>query len=161
MSLIKREHHPAWPLETVWSQDLIDRAFRDMLRNFFSGEGVLDRVFETDSHLMHVEEYLDGDTCVIRAELPGIDPDKDVEISVSDGVLRLRAEREERTEEKRPEGYRSEFHYGSMARNLRLPDGATEADVTATYKDGILEVRVPAPKEAAPVAPTKIPISRS
>ena len=132
-----------------------------MLRNFFTGEGMLDRVFQTGSHLMRVEEYLDGDTCVIRAELPGIDPDKDVEISVADGVLHLRAEREEHTEERRPEGYRSEFHYGSLARSIRLPEGATEADVSATYKDGILEIRVPAPKEAATAAPTKIQISRS
>jgi HSP20 family protein len=161
MSLIKRQRHEPWPLETVWSQDLIDRAFRDMLHNFFTGEGVLERVFEPGSHLMHVEEYLDGDTCVIRAELPGIDPDKDVEISVADGVLHLRAEREERAEEERPEGYRSEFHYGSLARHLRLPEGATEADVSATYKDGILEVRVPAPKQVARASSTKIPISRS
>lgn len=132
-----------------------------MLRNFFTGEGMLDRVFQTGSHLMRVEEYLDGDTCVIRAELPGIDPDKDVEISVADGVLHLRAEREEHTEERRPEGYRSEFHYGSLARSIRLPEGATEADVSATYKDGILEIRVPAPKEAATAAPTKVQISRS
>lgn len=70
------------------------------------------------------------------------------------------AEREERTEEKRPEGYCSEFHYGSFARKIRLPEGATEADVSATYKDGILEVRVPAPKDAAVSARAKIPISR-
>ena len=69
--------------------------------------------------------------------------------------------REERTEDKRPEGYRSEFHYGSLTRSIRLPEGATEADVKATYKDGILEVRVPAPKPAAPATGTKIPISRS
>lgn len=65
--------------------------FRDMLRTFTS-ESLLDRVLEDGSHLMHVEEYLDGDTCVIRAELPGVDPDKDVEISVADGVLHLRRE---------------------------------------------------------------------
>ena len=45
-----------------------------------------------------VEEYLDGDTLVIRAELPGIDPDKDVEITIGDGLLHIHAER--RQEEK-------------------------------------------------------------
>jgi HSP20 family protein len=158
MSLIKRDRHPEWPLETLWSQDLVDTAFGDMFRNFFSGEGILDRAQGT--HTLRLEEYLEDDTCVIRAELPGIDPEKDVEISVADGILHLRAEREERSEEKQPNGYRSEFHYGRIARSIRLPEGATEADVTASYKDGILEVRVPAPKEDVAAAPRKIPITR-
>jgi HSP20 family protein len=158
MSLIKRERHAGWPLETMWSQDLVDTAFGDMFRNFFSAEGMLDRVQGT--HAMRLEEYLEDDTCVIRAELPGIDPDKDVDISVADGVLHLRAEREERSEEKQADGYRSEFHYGHLSRSIRLPEGATVADVTASYKDGILEVRVPAPKVAATPQPTKIPVAR-
>lgn len=161
MSLIRREHRAAWPLETVWSQDLIDSAFGDMLRNFMGGESILDRFSEGGTHLMKLEEFLEDDTCVIRAELPGIDPEKDVELSVSDGVLHLRAQREERTEEDRPDGYRSEFRYGRLARSIRLPQGSSEADVTATYKDGILEVRVPAPREVAPPAATKIPIERT
>jgi HSP20 family protein len=158
MSLIKREHHPGWPLETLWSQDLVDTVFGDMFRSLFSGEGALERVQGT--HVMRLEEYVEDDTCVIRAELPGIDPEKDVEISVADGILHLRAEREERSEEKRPNGYRSEFHYGRLARSIRLPEGATEADVTASYKDGILEVRVPAPKATATPVETKVPIAR-
>ncbi|WP_206062772.1 Hsp20/alpha crystallin family protein [Nocardioides piscis] len=158
MSLMKREHHRGWPLETLWSQDLVDTAFGDMFRTFFNGESVLDRA--QGAHVMRLEEFVEDDTCVIRAELPGIDPEKDVEISVADGILHLRAEREERSEEKRPDGYRSEFHYGRLSRSVRLPEGATEADVTASYKDGILEVRVPAPKAEVTTTPTKIPITR-
>ncbi len=122
----------------------------------------MDRFFEGRTGLMRVEEYVEDDTCVIRAELPGIDPDKDVEISIEDGLLHVRAEREERKEEERPSGYRSEFHYGSLHRSIRLPEGTTEADIKATYKNGILEVRVPAPKavEEAP-AKAKIPIEHS
>jgi len=158
MSLIKKERHPGWPLETLWSQDVVDSAFGDMFRNFFSSEGVLERV--QGAHVMRLEEFLEDDTCVIRAELPGIDPEKDVEITVADGILHLRAEREERSEEKRPDGYRTEFHYGRLARSIRLPEGASEADVTASYKDGILEVRVPAPKPKAIPMKAKIPIAR-
>lgn len=158
MSLIKRERHPSWPLETMWSQDLVDTAFGDMFRNFLNTEGIHDRLQGT--HAIRLEELIEDDTCVIRAELPGIDPEKDVEISVADGILHLRAEREEHREEKQPAGYRTEFHYGRLSRSIRLPEGATEADVTASYKDGILEVRVPAPKAVAAPAPTKIPIER-
>lgn len=161
MSLIKSERRPAWPLEMVWPEDRIDRVFRDMLRNFFVGEGPFERTFEGHPTLMRVEEFIEEGTCVIRAELPGIDPDKDVEISVADGILHLRAVREERKEEEKPDSFRSEFRYGSFERSIRLPQGATEADVKASYKDGILEVRVPAPKATEPTPATRVPIEHS
>ncbi len=160
MSMTSRERRQGWPAEPMWNPDVVDGTFRDMLRNFFAGESLLDRMRGPGIQALRVEEYAEDDTCVIRVELPGIDPEKDVEISVADGVMTLRAERKERTEEERPDGFHSEFHYGSMARSIRMPEGATETDVKATYKDGILEVRVPAPKAVAKRAPTKIPISR-
>lgn len=92
--------------------------------------------------------------------MPGIDPDKDVEITVSDGVLHLKAHREEKAEKNKPAVYRSEFHYGSFERAIRLPEGATEADVKANYQDGILEVRVPIAKPVTP-GTTRIPITHS
>jgi HSP20 family protein len=159
MSLIKRERRAAWPVDTMWSEDWFDQAFRDMFRDFLSSEGHLGKAFEGMSNLMRVEEFVEGDTCVIRAELPGIDPDKDVEISVSDGIMHLQAVRRERSEDERPDGYRSEFRYGSLERRFRLPQGTTEKDIKATYHDGILEVRVPAPKQVKPAA--RIPIARS
>ena len=96
--------------------------------------------------LIRVEEYREDGTLVIRADLPGIDPDKDVELTVSDGMLHIKAER--RAEEKREEqGYvRQEVRYGSLSRSLPLPEGVTEADITASYKDGVLEIRIPAPE---------------
>ena len=106
--------------------------------------------------LIRVEEYREDGTLVIRADLPGIDPDKDVELTVAGGMLNIKAERRE--EEKREEkGYvRQEVRYGSLSRSLPLPEGVTEADITATYKDGVLEIRIPEPgREPA----KKIPIS--
>ena len=96
--------------------------------------------------LIRVEEFREDGTLVIRADLPGIDPDKDVELTVSGGILHIEAER--RVEEKREEkGYvRLELRYGSLSRSLPLPDGVTEADITATYKAGVLEIRIPEPK---------------
>jgi len=96
--------------------------------------------------LIRVEEYREDGALVVRADLPGIDPDKDVELTVSDGMLHIGAERRE--EEKREEkGYlRREVRYGSFSRSLPLPAGVAEADITATYKDGVLEIRVPEPK---------------
>ncbi len=85
-----------------------------------------------------IEEYAEGDQQVIRVELPGIDPEKDLEITVDEGVLTLRAQRSEQTTRKG----RSEFHYGSFARAVRLPPGAREDQIEATYADGILTVSV-------------------
>ncbi|HLU54824.1 MAG TPA: Hsp20/alpha crystallin family protein [Pseudonocardia sp.] len=110
--------------------------------------------------LIRVDEYRDGDTEVIRAELPGIDPERDVELTVADGMLRINAERriEDRTEDK---GYlRHELRYGSMSRTLPLPDGVNESDIKATYKDGILEIRIPVPQRAE-TPPTKIKVKRA
>ena len=83
-----------------------------------------------------VEEYTEDDHYVIRAELAGVDPQKDVEITVGGGYLTIRAERHEKTEGK----HRSEFRYGSFTRSVPLPAGANEEDVTATYHGGILTI---------------------
>lgn len=109
--------------------------------------------------LIRVDEYRDGNTQVIKADLPGIDPDKDVELTVSEGMLRINAQRrvEEKTED---QGYtRHELRYGSFTRTLPLPEGAGESDITATYKDGMLEIRVPV-SEQRPAEPTKIAVSK-
>jgi HSP20 family protein len=87
---------------------------------------------------IRVEDYVEGDHYVIRAELPGIDPEKDVEVTAGSGYLTIRAERQEIAEGKR----RSEFRYGSFTRNLRLPSAANEDDITASYRDGMLVVSV-------------------
>jgi HSP20 family molecular chaperone IbpA len=58
---------------------------------------------------MRIEEEVVGDRLVIRAEIPGVDPEKDVEINVADGVLSARAERREEEGKKTDGGFRSEF----------------------------------------------------
>ncbi len=95
--------------------------------------------------MIHVEEYREDGTLVVRADLPGIDPAKDVEVTISQGMLHIQAERRE--EEKREgKGFlRREVRYGSYSRSLPLPEGVTEADIAATYKDGVLEIRIPEP----------------
>jgi HSP20 family protein len=110
-------------------------------------------------HVMRVEEALDGKDLVIRAEMPGIDPDKDVQVELRDHVLELRAQRKQKTEQEEKGVRRSEFHYGSFYRAVPLPLETTEADVRATYKDGILEVRVPC--ESKQEEPTKIEVTRT
>ncbi len=139
MALVRRPR-PVWPD----LQDLVERFFET----------------ETDEEaLLRVEEFVEDRTLVVRAEAPGLDPDKDVTISVDNGKLVISAHREERSEHKEKDSYRSEFRYGSFSRTVTLPAGATEADVTASYRDGVLEVRVPMGEEAKPGG-RKVPVIR-
>ncbi len=96
------------------------------------------RPFDTKGS-MRFEDYTEDGYYVLRAELPGLDPDRDVSVSVDEGVLTITAERTETFKERQ----RSEFYYGSMTRSVRLPKGADGDDVTAEYADGVLTVRVP------------------
>ena len=87
---------------------------------------------------IRVEEYVEGDHYMIRAELAGIDPEKDVEVTVGAGYLTIRAERHDKTEGK----HRTEFRYGAFSRSLPLPGNANPDDVKATYDHGILTIAV-------------------
>lgn len=120
------------------------------------------RLFDMDLERegwLRAEEYQDGDTVVLRVEAPGIDPDKDVEVTVAEGVLRVTAHRQEKEETKDKSGYRSEFHYGELSRSMQLPDHVAVGDVKATYRDGILEIRVPIPPEKEPER-ASVPVTR-
>lgn len=108
---------------------------------------------------LRAEEFREGDTQVLRIEAPGIDPEKDVEVTVSAGVLRVTVHREEKEEAKAKDGYRSEFRYGELSRSMRLPEHVSGDDVHASYRDGILEVRVAIPPEPVPET-KKIAITR-
>ncbi|GAA4287531.1 Hsp20/alpha crystallin family protein [Georgenia daeguensis] len=108
---------------------------------------------------MRLEEFREGDQLVVRAELPGVDPDKDLDVTVDEGVLTISAQRQERSEQKQAHGYRSEFRYGRFERQIRLPKGADTDAISASYRDGVLELRLPVPAETPPAR--KIDIRRS
>lgn len=88
------------------------------------------------------------DAMVIRADIPGIKADE-VEIAVEDGVLTVSGEHEEKHDEKTEQFVRRERRYGSFMRSITLPRGVNPEDIKATTGDGVLEVTVPLPKEAA------------
>jgi HSP20 family protein len=112
-----------------------------------------------DDDMIKVEEFTDDNELVIRAELPGVDPERDVRVSITDGDLTIRAERrQEHTTEDR-QIRRSEIRYGSFARTIPLPPGTRESDIKASYKDGVLEVR--APLEERESKSSAIPIQRA
>jgi HSP20 family protein len=84
------------------------------------------------------EEYLSDGRYTVRFELPGIDPGKDLEVSVEDRVLTVHAERHASGAGK----YHSQFRYGLFCSHVTLPAGIDDSDVTAACRNGILEVAV-------------------
>ncbi len=84
---------------------------------------------------------------VVRADLPGIKPEE-VKIEVEDDILTISGEHEERTEEKDDDYVRRERRYGSFSRSMALPGGVDAKRITASTRDGVVEVTVPLPKEA-------------
>lgn len=104
-----------------------------------------------------VNQYRDDETLVLRAELPGIDPDKDLELTVSDGMLRIDAERRAETTTDDTGYRRRELRFGSISRTLPIPEGVSDTDITADYRDGILEIRIVVPE---PIPDTKVPITK-
>lgn len=148
MTLMKRTQH-----ERDWAMDWPTW----MSRRLWDVPDVFGDLFERAP--MRVEEFETDGRVVIRAELPGIDPDKDVEITLTDHQLHVRAERTSRTKEEDVKGWRSEFRYGSFERTLPLPPTATDKDVQASYADGILEITVPI--GGADEAVKRITVSRS
>jgi len=87
-----------------------------------------------DTRVMRLEDEMKDGRYVVRAETPGVDPAKDIDITVRDGQLTIKAER---SEKKNFDG-RSEFSYGSFVRTAALPAGADDEDIDATYDKGTL-----------------------
>ncbi|MFE5709262.1 Hsp20/alpha crystallin family protein [Streptomyces sp. NPDC056501] len=110
----------------------------------------------TAAHSIPVEVSSGDGVYVLRAELPGMDPDDDIGITVDDNLITVSAEHSESTEDKE----HSEFRYGSFRRTVRLPATIPADDVEASYVDGILTVRVPMPDEKATSVRT-IPVKRT
>jgi HSP20 family protein len=105
--------------------------------------------------VIRIEEYPKDDTYVVRAELPGIDPAKDVEVTAVDGYLSLAVVRLD-VSGNTPNG-RSEFRHGTYHRTIALPLGTKEDTICAKYTDGILEITMTV---GQPVNTTKtIPIA--
>jgi HSP20 family protein len=93
-----------------------------------------------------IETLRRGDKLVIRADLPGLRKE-DVRVEVDDGILTISGQRSEEDEEERDNFYRSERSYGQFYRALPLPEGVNGDTCEATFKDGVLEVTLPVPKE--------------
>ena len=96
-----------------------------------------------------IESFVENGNFIVRTDLPGIDP-KNVDIKVVGDVLTIKGSREEKSETKKADFFRREIRYGSFERSISLPEGIKAEDLKATYRDGVLELIAPMPREATP-----------
>jgi HSP20 family protein len=87
------------------------------------------------------------DALVVKAEIPGVEQ-KDIEVSLQDGYLTIKGEKQEEKEQKEKQYHCVERSYGAFARTLRLPATVDASKVTATFKDGVVTVTMPKSAEA-------------
>jgi HSP20 family protein len=116
-------------------------AFRKEMDRF------LDRIWDGDemragAWAPDVDVTESKEAFMVRAEVPGIDP-KDIQLTLDNGVLILRGEKQKAEEQKEEHFFRNERHYGAFVRTLRLPANVEAAKVTATFKNGVVTVMLP------------------
>jgi HSP20 family protein len=125
----------------AWQND-VERLMGTFLRGASAGTNgerwapPLD-VWETDDELVYA------------FDLPGV-PEEKISVEFEDGTVTVSAERERSEEVSKDRFYRFERRHGIFARSIGLPQGVTEGDIRADYKDGVLELHVTKPKAPEP-----------
>ena len=132
----------------------LERQMDQLMKGVFRGAGLGSQ--QAKAWTPAVDVFSRESDLVIRAELPGVDPAKDVDISVEDGVLRIRGQRKSEQRDEGANYFRMETSYGAFERNIPLPDGVNIDDIKAAHKNGVLEVVVPGAAQIAPA--TRIPV---
>lgn len=123
----------------------MDRMFRD----FFGGRGGGAQITTAGAWAPVLDVEENDDAYELHVEVPGVKAE-DLEVSMDEGVLSISGERRF-YEEKSSEGFhRIERSYGRFSRSVRLPGRVEPEQIQATYRDGILDVRVPKAPESKP-----------
>jgi len=163
-SLQRRQPQGAWAPSPFDMFDRMteemDRAFDRMFRDFMGprrswlGRGALRSVQgqgQGQSQTLwapRVEAFQLGDRFIVRAELPGLKKE-DVQVDVTGDTLTIQGERREEQQDEREGYYHNEVEYGQFYRLVPLPEGVIADNAQANFKDGVLEISMPAPPSEA------------
>lgn len=136
---------------------VLHRDVDDIFNRFFGTEEEWLPAWRTTAFptMPTVESYVRDGELIVRADLPGIDP-KEVEVAVEGHRLLLRGERKAKEERKEKDYFYREVAYGRFERAVELPEGIDTDSIKATYHDGVLEIKMKAPKE---MVAKKVPIT--
>lgn len=119
----------------------MDRIFDNVFGDVFSAAPLAPAGYGANLMALDLDVAETDKAYVITADLPGLE-EKDIDLSVADGVLTLKGEKRQEEETKGKTFHRIERSYGSFKRTLQLPDNADENAVNATMKNGVLKIEV-------------------
>lgn len=139
MTLIRRE-----PTEFPASMSRLMNSF--LHDPFFAGTALAPAI-EEGNLALDVSE--DDKNVIVRASLPGFRKE-DIDVEIHDGVLSIKAERTEETEDKTETYYRRERRSGTVTRRVALPSVVEDGNTSADLKDGVLTLRIPKSQKAMP-----------
>jgi HSP20 family protein len=124
-----------------------DDLFESLSERFFGGEKGRS-TWEGETWMPAIESHIDNGTLTVKVDLPGMDP-KDVSISILGNQLSIEGERKKEEKKEEKDYYYQEVAYGKFSRRMTLPEGVEADKIKANYKDGVLEITMPAPKQVA------------
>ncbi|HKV45858.1 MAG TPA: Hsp20/alpha crystallin family protein [bacterium] len=133
------------PFQDVWTlRRSVDRLLDDAFVGRLSRNGAAEWVpavemFDTDTEI------------VVRAELPNIDPNQ-VDITISNDAITLRGQTKSQEAPRGRNYFRRELRTGTFVRTLPLLTEVNSGDAKATYRDGVLEVKIPKPERVKPTS---------
>jgi HSP20 family protein len=137
--------HPISPIEEM------EKRFEEFFRRPFSMLGPswfpALRMPELGEVSAKVDIFEDGNDVVVKAELPGMKKD-DLEVNLTDDTITVSGEKKKEEKIEKKDYYRVERSYGSFTRSFRLPKEVQSDKAKASFKDGVLEIRVPKTEEA-------------
>lgn len=136
----------------------LDRVFDSFLGRGFGRFPTLSRSEDGDAVVPSIDVRETETEFVIEAELPGMD-EKDVSVTLNDGVLTLKGEKKSKREETKDNYHLMERSYGSFQRSFEIADAVDGDKVKATFDKGVLKVTMPKRPEAVK-AEKRIPIGK-
>lgn len=145
--LVSRSRLPAHWSEGVASLPELRREMDRLFDEFFTGFG-LPSLGRNEGRMPtpRIDVSESDQDIQIAAELPGLD-EKDVEVTITDDTLTIRGEKKEESEREEHDYHMTERSYGTFSRTLRLPFAVDAGQAKAAFKDGVLRITLPKPKE--------------
>ena len=129
----------------------MERRLEDMIRRPFS---LMEpswwprlRMPEIEEISPKVDIFEEGDNFIVKAEVPGMKKEE-IEVNLTDDMITISGEKKKEEKVEKKDYYRLERSYGSFTRSFRLPKEVQTDKAKATFKDGVLEVKVPKTEEA-------------
>lgn len=140
---------PVTPSRWLSPFERMEELFEDFFRRPFGRPWFpsFPRIFEEMKPSPSVDIFEEGDDVVVKSELPGMTKD-DIEVNITENSITISGEKKSEEKVERKNYYRLERSYGSFCRSFELPTEIQPDKATASFKNGVLEVRLPKSEEA-------------